>query len=116
MSHTASCVETWRWCCCTSLSCYRSSNAALSSTFRVTLTGNATLATPTNAYDGQKVSWEFIQDSTGSRTLAFSGDFAFGTDVTGATLTTTANKRDFLGAIYNATTGLWYVISFVKGY
>lgn len=91
-------------------------NAALGNHFRVTLGGNRSLSAPTGMIDGQKVTWEFIQDATGSRTLAFNSAFAFGTDVTGCTLTTTANKRDFVGAIYNATTSLWYVVSCAKGY
>lgn len=84
--------------------------------FRVTLGGNRTLGNPTNPTDGQKVVWEFIQDGTGSRTIALDTKFAFGTDITGVTLTTTASKRDFMGAIYNSTADKWFVTAFVKGY
>jgi len=91
-------------------------NAALGNLFRVTLGGNRTLGNPTNPADGQRATWELIQDGTGSRTLAYDTQFAFGTDITGATLTTTASKRDFLTAIYNATATKWYVVAFVKGY
>ncbi|MER8225421.1 hypothetical protein ABTZ58_33685 [Streptomyces sp. NPDC094143] len=31
-----------------------------------------------------------------------------------ATLTTMSGQRDFLTAIYNATTNKWYVLDFVK--
>ena len=91
-------------------------NAVLGNYFRVTLTGNATLAAPTGMVDGQKVLWEFVQDATGSRTLSLPANFHFGTDVTGAALSTTANAHDFLGAIYNATTNVWYVTTVIKGY
>jgi hypothetical protein len=84
--------------------------------FRVTLGGNRTLANPTNGIDGQKVVWELIQDATGSRTLTLGGKFALGSDISATTLTTTASKRDFLGAVYNASDDKWYVIAFVKGY
>ena len=82
----------------------------------MTLGGNRTLANPTNPTDGQKVTWEIIQDATGSRTLTLGAKFALGTDISSTTLTTTASKRDFLGAVYNATADKWYVIAFVKGY
>lgn len=95
-----------------------STDASLSTHFRVTLDGNCpcTLANPTSPTDGQKVIWELIQDSTGSRTLSLGTNFAFGTDITSITLTTTGEKRDFLGAFYNSGTGKWYVTSFIKGF
>lgn len=91
-------------------------DASLGAMYRVTLGGNRTLGNPTNAFDGQRLTWEIIQDATGSRTLAYDTKFAFGTDITGATLTTTANKRDFLTAIYNAGADKFYVVEFKKGY
>lgn len=91
-------------------------DASLANAFRVTLGGNRTLGNPTNPTNGQRCIWEIIQDGTGSRTLALDTKFAFGTDIPSITLSTTANKRDFLGAVYNSTTDLWYVVAFVKGY
>jgi hypothetical protein len=91
-------------------------DASLGNHFRVTLGGNRTLDNPTNPTDGQKCTWEIIQDGTGSRTLAYGSQFTFGTDVTSPTLTTTASKRDFIGAVYNGTTTKWYVLGVVRGY
>jgi hypothetical protein len=91
-------------------------DASLGNHFRVTLGGNRTLGNPTNGTDGQKAMWEIIQDGTGSRTITLDTNFALGTDIASVTLTTTASKRDFLGAVFNAGTGKWYVIAFVKGY
>lgn len=91
-------------------------NAALGNHFRVTLGGNRTLANPTGMVDGQRVIWEIIQDSTGSRAITLGSAFALGTDITAVTLTTTASKRDFLGAIYNATTAKWTVVALSKGF
>lgn len=91
-------------------------DASLGNYFRVTLGGNRTLGNPTNMVDGQKCIWELIQDGTGSRTITLGSAFALGTDISAVTLTTTASKRDFLGAIYNSTATKWYVIAFVKGY
>ena len=91
-------------------------NAALGNHFRVTLQGNRTLGTPTNPTDGKRITWEIIQDATGNRTLTRSAAFVVGSTIPSTTLTTTANKRDFLTAIYNASTAKWYVIDFVKGY
>lgn len=91
-------------------------DASAGNKFRVTLGGNRTLGNPTNATDGQTLTFELIQDATGSRTLAYDTKFAFGTDITGATLTTTASKRDFLTVQYNSTADKFYVVGFVKGY
>lgn len=91
-------------------------DVSLGDWFKITLGGNRTLAAPTNPIDGQRVVWEFIQDATGSRTITLNSVFAFGTDITGVTLTTTASKRDYMGAVYNATNNKWWVIAFVKGY
>ncbi len=91
-------------------------NAALSNYFRLTTTQNFTLSNPTNPSDGQRVVWEIIQDGTGSRVMTLGNAFALGTDITAATLTTTASKRDFITAVYNSTAAKWYLIGFVKGY
>jgi hypothetical protein len=91
-------------------------DASLGNHFRVTLAGNRTLGNPTGMVDGQRVLWELIQDVTGSRTITLGTAFALGTDISSVTLTTTASKRDFLGAVYNSTAALWYVIAFARGY
>lgn len=91
-------------------------DASLSNWFRVTLTGNVTLSNPTNPTDGQRVTWEIIQDATGSRTVSLDTQFAFSTDIPSYTATVTANKRDMLTAVYNSTATKWYVIAISKGY
>lgn len=91
-------------------------NAALGTYFRVTLGGNRTLANPTNPTDGQRIMWELIQDGTGGRTITLDTAFALGTAINVVTLNGVAGKRDFLGVVYNAATGLFYVIAFTGGY
>jgi hypothetical protein len=94
-------------------------DASLGNHFTVTLAGNRTLGVPTNPKNGQRAIWEFTQDATGSRTITLAtgtGGFALGTDVAAVTLTTTASKADFMGAIYNSTAQKWRVLAFVKGY
>lgn len=94
-------------------------DASLGNYFRITLGGNRTMGAPTNATDGQKILFEIIQDATGSRTVTWTAGaagFAFGTDVTTPTLTTTANKRDFVGFAYNSVTNLWYCLAVARGY
>lgn len=91
-------------------------NASLGNHFRVTMTGNATLANPTSGTDGQKITVEVIQDSTGGRTLAYGTAYAFGTTIPQPVLTTTASKRDFLAFLYNSGTGLWYCVGFLQSF
>jgi hypothetical protein len=74
---------------------------SLGNNFSVTLTGNATLANPTNLTAGQTGSIAITQDATGSRTLAYGTNWDF-SGGTAPTLTTTANATDVLA---------YYVIS-----
>jgi hypothetical protein len=73
--------------------------------YAVTLTGNATLANPTNLVAGQSGVIKITQDATGSRTLAYGSywDFAGGT---APTLTTTANAVDILVYYVDSTTNI----------
>lgn len=82
---------------------------------RVTLTGDVTFALA-GAHDGQKCILEVIQDATGSRLVTWGAEVAFGTDITGAVLTTTASKRDFVVFQYDSATAKYYVVDFKKGY
>jgi len=91
-------------------------NASLGGYFAVTLGGNRIFNNPRGAIDGQRIIFEIIQDSTGSRTLTFGSQFAFGTGISSITLSTTAGKRDFIGIIYRATTKLFYIVAFANGY
>jgi len=91
-------------------------DASLGNDFTVTLGGNRTLGNPTNSVNGQKIVFAIRQDGTGSRTLALGADYRLGTDITAVTLSTAANKTDYLGVRYNGTDSKWDVIAFVKGY
>ena len=63
--------------------------------FQVTLASNATFAGPVNASGGQSGAIMIRQDNTGSRTLAYSGSWAF-QGGTAPTLTTAASGIDAL--------------------
>lgn len=76
-------------------------NAAIGSTFRVTLGGNRTLANPTNLTDGQQLFFRVKQDGTGSRTLAYGSKYKFPGGA--PTLTTTASALDIIACQYDAT-------------
>lgn len=91
-------------------------DATIGNHFYVTLKGNRTLSNPTGAAGGQKIVFEFIQDATGSRTVTLGSKFVFGTTVVSYTATTTANKRDFLGAIYSDLDDKFYVVALSLGY
>lgn len=91
-------------------------DASLGNWYYVKLAGNRTLSNPTGAADGQKIIFEFIQDGTGSRTITLGSKFTFGTSIPSITLTTTANKRDFLGVIYSQPDDKYFVQAFTQGF
>lgn len=84
--------------------------------FRVTLTDDRTLGKPTGLTDGQRLLFEIIQGSGGSHALTLDSAYVLGSEISSVTLSTTEGARDFLGAIYNATTDELYVIALATGY
>jgi major tropism determinant Mtd-like protein/tail-like repeat protein len=91
-------------------------DASLGTHFRVVLGGDRTLSNPSGMIDGQKCLWEIVQDATGTRLLTLGSAFIFGADITEVVLSTAANKRDLMGAIYNASLAKWLVVAFTKGF
>jgi len=91
-------------------------DASTGNIFMVTLGGNRLLGNPTNPTDGQKCIWRLKQDATGSRTISLDTAFRLNTDLASITLTTTANKTDYLGAVYNGTDSTWDIIAFTRGF
>lgn len=84
--------------------------------FRLAPGQSFTLANPTNPQPGQRVVYEIKQDATGGRAITLGSNFRLGTDITAATLTTTASKTDYLGVIYNATDAKFDVVMLIKGF
>ena len=82
-------------------------NVATAAVQRIVLTGNITGWTLTaGTYEGQSLTIKFIQDGTGSRTLAGAGGnirLAGGA----LTLSTGANKCDTLNFLWDATLSQW---------
>lgn len=68
---------------------------AVANNFSVTLTGNTTLANPTNLVAGQSGVISITQDATGGRTMAFGSYWKFAAG-TAPSLTATANAVDDL--------------------
>lgn len=82
---------------------------------RLNLTGNA-VVTFSGGVDGQKLMLRTTQDSTGSRLLSLSGNVRYNADIPSIVLTTTANKTDRLGFIFDSTLGKYDVVAVAKGY
>lgn len=77
-----------------------STNALLGEVFQTTLTGNTTLANPTNLQSGQTIKWELVQDATGSRTVAYGTAFKFSGS---SAVSTSASAIDLVSATYDGT-------------
>jgi hypothetical protein len=92
-------------------------DASVADIFDVTLTGNVTLANPTNPVDGKTLRWRIRQDATGSRTVTLGNKFVIPSSATSPLpFSTAANKMDILAATYHAGRDKWDVIAFVMGY
>jgi hypothetical protein len=86
-------------------------NLNTSTNWTVTLHGNRTLASPSNAKVGQCGIIEILQDGTGSRTLAYGANWKFAGGAA-PVLTTTASARDLLH--YEVITSSFIFASLVK--
>jgi len=84
-------------------------DASQGNTFTVTLGGNRTMANPTNPASGQKIVYRIRQDGSGNRTLSWGSAFRFSGSA--PTLTTAANKTDYIGFVYHATDAKWDCIA-----
>jgi len=85
-------------------------NAASATVFRVTMTGNLTLAAPTNPTEGQRIEFE-LTASGAARTIAWASGatgFKFGTTVPAPT-TVAQNTTTVVGATYRTSTNAWDV-------
>ncbi len=91
-------------------------DASQGNVFTVTLGGNRTISNPTNPLSGQKLIYRLTQDATGSRTVTWDTMFRFGIDVPTPVLTSTINKTDYIGFIYNATSTTWDCVAVSRGY
>lgn len=70
--------------------------------FMGTLTNNITIAAPTNSHVGARLTFFFLQDGTGGRTITWNGAFTQNYADTGNTL----GKRMKISFIYNGATWL----------
>jgi hypothetical protein len=92
-------------------------DASTGDIFDVTLTGNTTLANPTNAVNGKTLRWRITQDSTGSRAVTLGSKFNLPSSATSPLpFSTAAGKTDVLAATYHAGRDKWDVVAFVMGY
>ena len=92
-------------------------DASTGDIFDVTLTGNTTLANPTNPVNGQTIRWRITQDGTGSRAVTLGNKFVIPSSATSPLpFSTAANKMDILAATYHAGRDKWDVVAFVMGY
>lgn len=93
---------------------------AVAGHFRLVLEGDAEIADPAGAViDGQRWTMEVHQDSVGGRTLTWGSEFQFGRTINNGNppeLSTSPGAYDYLGFIYNLSTGTHDCVGFVAGY
>lgn len=97
-------------------------DASLGNELRVTLGGNRTMGAPSNATDGQTVTFEVAQDGSGSRTVTWTGGaggYSFGAG-SAPTLSTAAHAVDLVAFRYSAaagnSAGAWCYLGSLTGY
>lgn len=91
-------------------------DASLGDIFDLTLTGNATIAAPSGLTKNKKILYRLTQDATGGRTVTWNAIFRFSTDVPTPFLSTSGNKTDYVGFIYNAADSKLDCLAVARGY
>jgi hypothetical protein len=92
-------------------------DASRGNVFALVAAGSRLIDKPTHASAEQRLIIRHTA-SGADRTLSLTtglGGFRFGSDVTGLSATI-SGKTDYIGAIYNATDGVWDVVAVAKGY
>lgn len=84
-------------------------------TFDILLIGNA-IVNFVGGTNLQKILLKIKQDSTGSRLITWGSMIRFGTDLSSITLTTIANKIDYVGFINNTVDTKVEAVSLARGY
>jgi hypothetical protein len=79
--------------------------------FEVTLTGNVTLADPSNITVGQSGTIRLTQDATGSRIITYGSKYKFPGGASGGVLSTTANATDLLSYVVGANGNLYCTLA-----
>lgn len=93
-------------------------NAAKGNKFSVTLGGNRTMGAPSNATDGQQISFRITQDGTGTRLLTWtsgSGGYSFGGG-SAPTLSTGAGALDIIVFEWVAAKSRWCYLGPAQGF
>jgi len=91
-------------------------DASLGNDFRVTITGNRTMATPVNSENGQQIIFQVTQGSGGPFTLTWDSGYEFSSGLPQPALSTAAGQTDLLGFIYNGPLRAWLLAAFVNGF
>ena len=92
-------------------------DASTGDIFDISLTGNTTLANPTNPVNGKTLRWRITQDSTGNRTVSLGNKFNIPSSATSPLpWSTESNKMNILAATYHAGRDKWDIIAFIPGY
>lgn len=89
-------------------------NASLGNEFRVTVKGSHTIANPTGAVDGQRITFQVTQGASGL-SLSWGSQYKFGA-AQAPTLSDIAGATDVIGFIYNASLASWLCVGAALGF
>jgi hypothetical protein len=91
-------------------------NATTGNDFRVNLSGDATIASPTGAVDGQRITFQITQSSGGGNTVGWGTAYSFGSAGGPPKLSTSGGATDVIGFIYNAAKAAWLCVGSATGF
>jgi hypothetical protein len=91
-------------------------DATLGNDFRVTITGNRTVGSPSNPANGQQIIFQVTQGSGGPFALTWAGGYEFSAALPQPSLSTGTGQTDLFGFVYNTVKGTWLLAAFLNGF
>jgi hypothetical protein len=92
-------------------------DASAGDVFDITLTGNVTLANPTNPINGKTLTWRFLQDGDGEHTITLGDKFVVPSTITSPLAWgDTADTLSIISAMYHAGRDKWDIVNFQSEY
>jgi len=91
-------------------------DASLGNDFRVTIAASRFLATPTNPTAGQQIVFQVTQGGGGCCVVTWDTAYKFPATLSPPVLSTAPRQTDLLGFRYDASSGSWLLMAFVRGF
>lgn len=91
-------------------------DASVADLYRLTLTGDVTIANPTSAVDGKVYTWEITQSTGSPHSITLGNKFILPASASALAWSDTIGLTDVLAVRYNQANDKYMIIAMIPGY